>query len=1400
MSHVTPDPRDDGDPINPILSRKLKNCGLHTRMFRAHGNFLRQDDGSAILDFVPGHGGQPLGHGPNPVTETVAGTMVLSAPNLCQPYFSQATESLARRLISLAPVPVEMVHFATNGSEAIEIALNTARLATDRLRFISTINATHGKSIGGLSVTHMEGENQFAELAGTVFVPFGDVDAMAKVLAEDGDDMAAVILEPIQAEGGVNLAPPEYFEAVRALCDKYGVILIYDEIMTGTGRTGQVFATEWTGGAPDIIVLGKGFGGGTMPISACLIGPRAVTKSLDFQQMSTYAGGAYAATAANAMLDVLLESNGAMLKNIRQRGATIANIHRRLQHEYPDLIKDTRGRGLLHGIEFRHEPTVIGGSNGAFLGLANAMHQLPGLIAGHMLSNGVRVTPAVNAKNTIRIVPSYLSTDEECAIYADALEACLDALSSRDTLRATKHITGSSKSWVPEASIDIDSAEPVGEIGPDEGRFGFIVHQLEADDVQNIDPIMRQATREHRQRLTDLLGEVDEVTILSRVRIKGEDGATAVGDFVLLPRSAKQLMAMPQDEACALVQKAVNLAVKRGARIVGLGGYTSIVTRGGSKIDPLGAAVTTGNGFTIEAAMMAADQACTTLGRNQNTATAAIIGAAGSIGSGLVQMIAARAHHLYLFVNPATPMAKSTRRLTRSLAAGITAAQAGELPARPGSVLARILAQVNDDTDIPALAARVLEDPEYFVISDDCARDLHNCDIVYSATNSTEKLITPEDLRPQSVVCDLSRPGNISYRCREERDDILLIDGGVIAFPGRPQLGLAMKMPQGVAFACMAETVMLALRKRYENTSVGATPSHQEVSMLRQIAAETGFRLADLRAFDRPLGRVDWRQLIGEGSETAPHPERDGDDRPVQLSKARARRDERSVTDKSVVDYYHRMIGARSFGAERDDPAIVELSGASYSWRDLDHAAGVCAARCLKLGLKSGTRAFVAGSGNFANLATIAGLWRIGAVPVIVDTDLPPDRLKSMAELAKAAIAFCEPGLDTNLENSLPIVDIASNENLLSTPEIGPDSTGRRASEEAMVIFTSGSTGAPKAVPHTVRDLVNMAENYGRHNLRLSPKDRVVITSKLCYSYGFSVSMTALYHGATLLLGSGKFDPDAILDQIEQHRASVLFSVPTVYSILIKRPARDLSSLRLCIAAGEPQSPFVIDAWEKLCGIGIQDGLGTTEILSFALATPRGERAATDIGKVVAGFEIEIRDSRGNLTRVGEAGVAWVRGNSVATTYLGNPDATESAFQDGWYCTNDILRMDADERFYYLGRATDLTKVGGVWMSPLETQNFLADHPLVAECAVVLRSNPEPLVRPYAFVVPTVGTDPSPELEDLLRAAIAEKFAKAQVPHKIFFLDRLPRTANGKVQRFALSDAVQDHLNVELAR
>lgn len=1374
------------DPINPDLAKLLNASGLGAVPSAGHGSKLQYDVQGTVLDMIPGFGAAPLGHGQTAVTAAVSQALSQDEPNLVAPVFSDQTTALAERLTDLAPMNVDRVHFASTGSESVEIALNSARLATDRLRFIAAVNGCHGQSVGGLSVTHTEEDNQFAALAGTIFVPFGDLTAMEEVMKEDADSIAAVILEPVQGYGGVKMASQAYFQAVRALCDTYGVILIFDEIMTGVGRTGHLFASEWLGVSPDILLLGKALGGGVMPISACLFNERAATDSIFFQHLSSHVGNRLAATAAHAMLDHLEENDGAVLGHISAMGARLDTVHKTLHQRFPHMIKETRGKGLLHAIEFTHSDVVRSGGHGALLELANAMKQIPELITGNLLSRGARVSPALNAENVLMIAPSYDIQPSDIDTYETLLTNCLTSIDQRRTPDVISHLSGVTEYVdVPLMQGERLDVEPVGEIGPDEGRFAFILHWLEANDIQMLDPTLRALPRSAREKLARQLGEIGKPSVLSRVRIRGEDGSTAVGDFIAIPCSARQLMDMDPEESAQRVQEAVNLGVERGARIVGLGGYTSIVTRAGMTIDPLGAALTTGNGFTIEAALMAAEYGCSTLGRDQSKVTAAIVGAAGSIGSGLVQILVGRVARLYLIVNPTSPRVKSVNRLKRSLVVALKAYKAKELVAKEGTILHRAGEKFDDFESIEALASALLDDPDFFVISDDCKASLKHAEIVYSATNSTDKLISPEDLRPKSMVCDLSRPGNISYRCREEREDVLLFDGGVMAFPGGPELGLGYDMPKGVSFACVAETAILALKKHYKNTSVGASPSHSEIAMLREFASDTGFKLADLRAFDRPLGRVEWAHLLSETAASVPE---------AQLAKMSLSENEGSIAQEDDVDFYATLVGNRAQSADQNQVAIEEVDGTKYTWSEFDQAARAMAQILADKGVTEGKYVVVAGEGGFRQIASIAALWLLGATPVALDSDLPKKRITGALALVDPMLTVGTDAVLNKYDDSSDVFALPTVSDLLSAPIFAGASKTRAASTNAIVVYTSGSTGVPKAVGHTYADFVNMAANYGATCVEFSPQDRVIVTSKLCYSFGFSVSFVALLCGSTLLLGNGKFHPENLLKQIHAQQPTVLYSFPTVFNILLKHPISLLKSLRLCIAAGEAKSHFIDDRWEKVTGVPIHNGFGTTEAMSFVFATPKSEAGGRNLGVLVPGFDVEIRRQSGEIAKIGEAGVAWIRGNTLANQYIGAPQKTAEAFQDGFYCTKDIMRMDEAGRFHYLGRDSDIVKVGGIWMSPNDTQNLIAAHTKVRECAVVLHENPAPLVRPYAFVVPAKGVETGPELAQQLRETVAAEMSKAQVPYKVFFIDFLPKTGNGKVQRNTLSEMVESQL------
>jgi putrescine aminotransferase len=309
---------------------------------------------------------------------------------------------LAKRLAELTPGDLKISFFTNSGTEAVEGALKLARAATKRTKFVGTDGAFHGKTFGALSVSGREAfRAPFAPLLeDAVRAPFGDLAALAALV----DDAAAVIVEPVQGEGGVNVPPPEYLRGVRELCDHSGALFIADEVQTGLGRCGALFACDLTGVVPDVMTLAKGLSGGVMPIGAYVARPgvwNAAYAKDPLLHTSTFGGNPLACAAALAALDVLIEDD--LAANARARGAELLAGARAIAARYPDVIADVRGVGLLVGVELRNEG-------------------YGGTIIPELLKRGVTAAWTLNQQRVIRLEPPLIVTADQIATALRALD------------------------------------------------------------------------------------------------------------------------------------------------------------------------------------------------------------------------------------------------------------------------------------------------------------------------------------------------------------------------------------------------------------------------------------------------------------------------------------------------------------------------------------------------------------------------------------------------------------------------------------------------------------------------------------------------------------------------------------------------------------------------------------------------------------------------------------------------------------------------------------------------------------------------------------------------------------------------------------------------------------------
>lgn len=347
-----------GTHINPVL-REFYEFNHVERVFNhGQGCWLTDLDGRRYLDFVAGYGCLNTGHNHPEISARLQDYLTQQHPTFVQ-YLSAPLHAslLAKRLAELAPAGLERVFLSNSGTEAVEAALKLALAASDKSTLLYCTNGYHGKTLGALSVTGRDKHRQVFEplLPRCEEIPFADVSALRNRLLRG--DVAAFIVEPIQGEGGVSMAPDGYLKVVRDLCTEYGCLWILDEIQTGLGRTGKMFACQWENVAPDILVLSKSLSGGLVPIGATLsskdVWQRAYGNIDRFAlHTSTFGGGNFAAAAALAALDVIehedLPGNAALV------GAHLRNGLEALARKHY-FIKEVRGRGLMIAIEFQND-------------------------------------------------------------------------------------------------------------------------------------------------------------------------------------------------------------------------------------------------------------------------------------------------------------------------------------------------------------------------------------------------------------------------------------------------------------------------------------------------------------------------------------------------------------------------------------------------------------------------------------------------------------------------------------------------------------------------------------------------------------------------------------------------------------------------------------------------------------------------------------------------------------------------------------------------------------------------------------------------------------------------------------------------------------------------------------
>jgi benzoate-CoA ligase family protein len=348
------------------------------------------------------------------------------------------------------------------------------------------------------------------------------------------------------------------------------------------------------------------------------------------------------------------------------------------------------------------------------------------------------------------------------------------------------------------------------------------------------------------------------------------------------------------------------------------------------------------------------------------------------------------------------------------------------------------------------------------------------------------------------------------------------------------------------------------------------------------------------------------------------------------------------------------------------------------------------------------------------------------------------------------------------------------------------------AEDDCFWLYSSGTTGGPKGVVHAHKDMVVTSQHYAVGVLGISEKDICFSAAKLFFAYGLGNAMTfPLWVGAEAVLLPGPPTPDSCHEVISKYKPTVFYGVPTLYAAQLKSMAAgntppDLSSIRVCVSAGEALPPDLLKRWVDKTGIPLLDGIGTTEILHIFLSNQIDNTKPGASGLAVPGYEGKIVDDEGQEVATGETGALMIKGDSLLKLYWRNPEKTAESIRDGWMYTGDTYYKDQDGFFFCCGRSDDMLKVGGIWCSPVEIENRLVEHSKVLEAAIVGREDDEQLTKPEAFIVLNNQDDAGDELEAELLEHCKSGLARYKYPRWFNFVDDLPKTATGKIQRFKL--------------
>ena len=495
----------------------------------------------------------------------------------------------------------------------------------------------------------------------------------------------------------------------------------------------------------------------------------------------------------------------------------------------------------------------------------------------------------------------------------------------------------------------------------------------------------------------------------------------------------------------------------------------------------------------------------------------------------------------------------------------------------------------------------------------------------------------------------------------------------------------------------------------------------------------------------------------------------------------------------------HWFLDARLEEGLGDKPAVM-WRDVVWSYRDVQRKSNQVANALVAAGLEMEQRVLIVLPDVPEFASAFFGTLKAGGVVTMANPLLPTEDYEYLLEYTRAKVVLTHESVMERMGPALSrarhvkkaiVIGVSWAETIDKASDTFTNADTHR-DDVAVWLFTSGTTGKAKAAMHRHADFPYSTEAYGQGVLKIGPTDVTLAVSKLFFGYATGTNLMFPFSvGAKTAFFDERSTPEAVLAAIKKFRPTILAAVPTTLNGMLSSPdaeGADLSCLRFAISAGEALPPELFRRFKERFGIEILDGIGSAEMFHIYVTNRPGEARMGSLGKVVDGYSIEILGDDGKPAPAGEVGTMWVKGETAALGYWLDRAKTVETFAGDACNTRDKFWIDPEGWLWYAGRGDDLLKVGGIFVSPMEVEDCLLQHPAVRECAIVGYEEAG-LTKPLAYVVAKDGQKPGDALADALREHARTKLARYKVPKRVVFVAELPRSDRGKVQRTVLRDA-----------